>query len=340
MSDGKATVVVPPAVEEFLRYERNIRDHSEGTIQDYEAILVLFFRFIIADRNGATDDDAICAVDPSDASIDLIKTIRRSDIYHYLDYLRERRPNQLSDKKRGLAISTMNQHLACLRSFFGFLVARVNYLDFDPTSGVDMTRIPKRLPKYLTREESVKLLSAIDGANRERDYAIIYMFLVSGMRVSELVSLDVDDIRHSDDLHFASIRGKGNKERRVYFSDECMDVLQSYLDVREQKYSPCKDAEKALFLSKKHNRISIDSVQVLVKKAMLGAGLPSYSPHKLRHTSATLMLENGIDVRTIQEALGHAQLSTTQIYTHVSDSGLLSASSAVSSALSTGRKKA
>ena len=330
---------VPEIVSEFLRYKRGIRNQADGTIQDYEAILCLFLKFLVAERNGATAPEDIDAAIIEHVDITFLKEIRKIDIYNYLDYLRESRPNPRSEKKRGLSVATMNQHLACLRSFYDFLVARVGYLSYDPTAGVSTATIPRRLPKYLTSEESVRLLSKVDGRNKARDYAIIYLFLVSGMRVSELVALDIEDIRYSDGSYFASVRGKGNKERRIYFSEDCVDVLNEYLAIREQKYKPGKEAEHALFLSSKHNRISVDQVQVLVKNSMLGAGLPAYSPHKLRHTSATLMIENGVDVRTIQETLGHEQLSTTQIYTHVSDERMKEASNVVSGVLNKRSKK-
>jgi site-specific recombinase XerD len=141
------------------------------------------------------------------------------------------------------------------------------------------------------------------------------------------VSIDVQDLRLNTGSPFLNIIGKGRKERQVFLNDACLDAIETYLTVRDS-YAPEKGHEDALFLSRKHKRMSVDAVQAMVKKSMKEAGLRPFSPHKLRHTSATLMLQNGVDVRTLQELLGHANLSTTQVYTHVNSDNLRIASRA------------
>ena len=188
---------------------------------------------------------------------------------------------------------------------------------------LDSPKIPKTLPHYLTLEESKRLLSVVDGKNKERDYCILCIFLNCGLRISELVGLNLQD-DHGDSLR---ILGKGSKERIVYLNDACREALDRYLAVRSEIAPP---RTTALFLSNRRTRISCDSVQVMVKKNLTRAGLDAsqYSTHKLRHTAATLMLQNGVDVRTLQEVLGHEHLNTTQIYTHVDNDQLRTAAAA------------
>ena len=188
---------------------------------------------------------------------------------------------------------------------------------------LDAPKVPKSLPRYLTLEESQRLLTAIDGQNKTRDYCIICLFLNCGLRISEIVGLNISDIRN-DSLR---VLGKGNKTRIVYLNDACMHAIETYL--AERKLVAAID-KNALFLSNRRKRMSTDAVHAMVKKTLKAAGLdPSkYSSHKLRHTAATLMLSNGVDVRTLQEVLGHDNLNTTQIYTHVDKTELRIAAAA------------
>ena len=145
------------------------------------------------------------------------------------------------------------------------------------------------------------------------------LFISCGLRVSELVSLNTTDI-HEDYLR---VLGKGNKERIIYFAEGCQEAIDDYLAVRNDEKLPVED-KNALFISRDNRRISVRAVQKMVDKTLLKAGLDSsrYSPHKLRHTAATLMLKNGVDTRALQEVLGHSNLNTTQIYTHIDNSAL------------------
>ena len=171
--------------------------------------------------------------------------------------------------------------------------------------------------RQLTLHESLSLLESVDGANRERDYCILTLFLNCGLRISELIGLDITDI-HDDALR---VLGKGNKVRVVYLNQACKDALARYMAVRR----PITGRDKnALFLSGQNRRISRSMVHALVKKHLSAAGLDSekYSSHKLRHTAATLMLQNGVDVKAVQEVLGHEHLNTTEIYTHIDNEAL------------------
>ena len=175
------------------------------------------------------------------------------------------------------------------------------------------------LPRYLTLDEAKTLLSSVEGRNKERDYCILMLFLNCGIRISELVGLNLTDIRQ-DSLR---ILGKGNKERVVFLNDACAKAINDYLKIRA--VSPADT--NALFITSRRDRISRAAVHSLVKKHLTEAGLDSsrYSAHKLRHTAATLMLHGGVDVRTLQELLGHENLNTTQIYTHVENESLRNA---------------
>ena len=200
---------------------------------------------------------------------------------------------------------------------------KAKLLDENPVQDLDSPKIPKTLPRYLTLEESQRLLSAVEGKNRERDYCILCIFLNCGLRISEIVGLNVSDYRGES----LRVVGKGNKERTVYLNDACRDAIDRYLEVRKLLAPP---RVTAMFLSNRRARISCDSIQVMVKKNLTKAGLDAslYSAHKLRHTAATLMLQNGVDVRTLQEVLGHENLNTTQIYTHIDNAELRTAADA------------
>ena len=182
---------------------------------------------------------------------------------------------------------------------------------------LEYPKLRKSLPKYLTMEQSAALLQAVNGPNAKRDYAILMLFLNCGIRRSELVGLNVTDV-YEDRIR---VIGKGNKERFVYFGTPCRKAIDSYLVERNKKIL---SDNRALFGSRNGNRISVEAVHRLVKKALLQAGLDpeQFSAHKLRHTAATMMLSGGVDVKTVQEVLGHENLNTTQIYTHIENTEL------------------
>lgn len=318
----------PQTVIEFLMYHQTVRGHSQKTISEYYLDLRMFLRFIKLDRGLVSQDTAFDDIPIKDVSLDLIKTIDRSDIFNFLSFLESERvvkPESGSSSRIGLSTVSYSRKLSTLRSFFDYLYRKTEQVQFNPMKTIDSPKAARREPRYLTAEESVELLKAIEGNHKERDYCIILLFLVCGLRVSELVGLNLNSIRSDGSL---KVLGKGNKERIVYLTPSCTEAIEDYMAVRGDAASE-KD-KNAMFLSQKHNRISVDAVQAIVKKYTLAAGLdPSeYSPHKLRHTAATLMLRNGVDVRTLQEVLGHENLSTTQIYTHIDNEGLRTAASA------------
>ncbi|MFR5440417.1 MAG: tyrosine-type recombinase/integrase, partial [Monoglobus pectinilyticus] len=194
--------------------------------------------------------------------------------------------------------------------------SKVKLLHDNPTADLDSVKFENSLPKYFSLQDSINLLNAVDERNYERDYCILTLFLNCGMRLAELVGINITDIR-GDEL---VVTGKGNKERTVYLNNSCISAIKSYLKIR-QKMSPESKDKNALFLSERNKRISRRTVQHIVEKYVKKLGMDShkYTTHKLRHTAATLMHQSGVDIRILQEILGHKQLSTTEIYTHVNN---------------------
>lgn len=251
--------------------------------------------------------------------LELIRTVGLSDVYSYMNYLsrdRAQHPNS-PQTDYGLKATSRARKVAAIRSFYKYLTNKAKLLSENPMQDLDAPRMKKSLPKYLDLDSSIQLLESVDGPFRERDYCILTLFLNCGLRISELIGLNISDLR-GDQLR---VLGKGNKERILYLNPACVQAIQDYIAARNQERAIDKNA---LFLSRRRTRISKAAVEKLVKKYLLKAGLDStqYSPHKLRHTAATLMLQNGVDVRTLQELLGHENLNTTQIYTHVTNENL------------------
>lgn len=309
----------PQILCDFLSYHENIKSHSQKTVDEYFLDLRNFFRYIKQTRDRSLQDLDWDQISIMDVDIQLIRSITLTDVYGYLTYLsRDRAQQPNSDKtKYGLNASTRARKVATLRSFFNYLTQKAHLLEDNPIKELDSPKLKKTLPKYLTLDESVELLESVDGINSERDYCILTFFLNCGLRISELIGLDLTDIQ-GDALR---VLGKGNKVRIVYLNDACKAALERYLAVRR----PISGRDQnALFLSSRNQRISRATVHVLVKKHLSQAGLDStqYSAHKLRHTAATLMLQNGVDVKAVQEVLGHEHLNTTEIYTHIDNEAL------------------
>ena len=191
-------------------------------------------------------------------------------------------------------------------------------MEQDPTQSLNNPKLRKTLPRYLSLSESIQLLEAVSGPNEVRDYCILTLFLNCGLRVGELVGLNVQDIREDT----VRVLGKGNKERQLYLNEACLDAIQAYLVVRPEPKEELRH-KNALFVSRNKTRLTTRAVENIVQKAVRQAGLdPKYSPHKLRHTAATLMYQGGVDMLAIKEILGHENVSTTQIYTHINQQQL------------------
>lgn len=296
---------LPQLVQQYLLYIEAIKGHSELSVIEYASDLRTFFRFLARHKNLVSNNIDDNEIDLSPIDINFIKNITLNDAYQFLIYLKQERNNNETTRAR---------RVVAIRRFFIYLTDNLGLLESNPMKNLDIPKTKKALPKYLTLEEAEKLLAVIDGKYKERDYAIITLFLNCGMRLAELVSIDYNDIKADGSL---VITGKGNKERNVYLNTACLIAINNYLKVRPNE--GVKD--RALFLSSRNQRISPKTVQHIVYSNLDKAGLGDrgLSVHKLRHTAATLMYQHGdVDLLLLKEILGHENLGTTEIYTHIS----------------------
>ena len=309
----------PQVLKEFLVYHENIKGQSQLTIQEYYLDLRMFLRFVRLMRNDMPMNTDLESIPIKDIDLQFIRAIETSDIFDFLSYLANDRtvnPDSPSPDY-GIESASRARKLSAVKSFYKYLTVRTKQLQENPVADLEYPKLRKSLPKYLTFEQSAALLKAVSGVNEKRDYAILMLFLNCGIRRSELVGLNMTDV-YEDRIR---VVGKGNKERFVYFGSACRKAIDAYLPERQKKVLT---DNRALFGSRNGNRISTDAVHALVKKALLQAGLDAtqFSAHKLRHTAATMMLSGGVDVKTVQEVLGHENLNTTQIYTHIENTEL------------------
>ena len=309
----------PQILKEFLVYHENIKGQSQLTIQEYYLDLRMFLRFVRLMRNDMPMNTDLDSIPIKDIDVQFIRDIETSDIFDFLSYLaNDRAVNPESVvTDYGISPASRARKLSAIKSFYKYLTVRTKQLQENPVADLEYPKLRKSLPKYLTMEQSAALLKSVSGPNEKRDYAILMLFLNCGIRRSELVGLNLTDV-YDDRIR---VVGKGNKERIVYFGSACRKAIDAYLQERNKVVLT---DNRALFGSRDHNRISVTAVHRLVKKAFLQAGLDStqYSAHKLRHTAATMMLSGGVDVKTVQEVLGHENLNTTQIYTHIENTEL------------------
>ena len=297
---------LPRLVQQYLLYLEAIKGHSELSVIEYASDLRTFFRYIMRQKGLVDKNTEDSEIDLSPIDISFIKKITLNDAYKFLIYCKNDRKNNDNTRAR---------RVISIRRFFIYLTDNQGMLDYNPMKNLDIPKTKKALPKYLTLEEAEVLLSVVDGPYKERDYAIITLFLNCGMRLAELVSIDYNDIKADGSL---IITGKGNKERTVYLNQACINAITAYMKKRPN--DGVKD--RALFLSSRNQRISPKTVQHIVYTNLDKAGLGDrgLSVHKLRHTAATLMYQHGnVDVLLLKEILGHENLGTTEIYTHLAN---------------------
>lgn len=309
----------PQILREFLVYHETIKGQSPLTISEYYLDLRMFLRFIKLMRNDMPMNTDLEAINIKDVDLSFIREIDSSEIFDFLSYLANDRAinPETPAPDFGIAASSRARKLSAIKSFYKYLTVRTKQLTENPVADLEYPKLRKSLPKYLTMDQSAALLKAVSGPSEKRDYAILMLFLNCGIRRSELVGLNISDV-YEDRIR---VVGKGNKERFVYFGSACRKAIDSYLNERNDRVL---SDNRALFGSRDSNRISVTAVHRLVKKALLQAGLDAtqFSAHKLRHTAATMMLSGGVDVKTVQEVLGHENLNTTQIYTHIENTEL------------------
>ena len=299
----------PPVIRDFLTYNETIRGKSSRSVEGYFLDLQTFFRYILLVRGLVPKSAEFEKITIEKVDIELIKTVTVSDLYAFLVFCKEERQNGAASRAR---------KTSTLRIFFKYLSVQTHQLDNNPAEMLETPKVKQSLPKHLTLEDSLELLNSVEGPYKERDYCILTLFLNCGLRLAELCALNLSSISGDGTL---TVVGKGNKERMVYLNSACLEAISKYLPVRHNEGVPASD-KNALFISRNKRRISPKTVQHIVKTYLEKSGLGDmgYSTHKLRHTAATLMYQHGnVDIRVLKDILGHANLGTTQIYTHVSD---------------------
>ena len=304
----------PDFLNSFIDYIETILNKSPNTIKEYNYDLNNFLKFLKI-RFKMTNEKDFKNIDIHDMTIEDLKRVTLDDLHAYLGYLTRNNNSKATTRAR---------KVSSIKALFNYLTAKTNMLDINPAQNLEAPKLGKRIPKYLSLDDSKRLLRATATTssekerNIERDYAIITIFLNCGIRLSELVGININHI--SFDEEKLNVIGKGNKERTIYLNNACIKAIKAYLDVRPNDIKTAPN-DKPLFLSEQKKRISQRTVQMIVKKELQKAGLDTnkYSVHKLRHTAATLMYQNGVDIRALQELLGHESIATTEIYTHVNN---------------------
>jgi integrase/recombinase XerC len=308
-------------VQEFLNYLTFEKRFSEHTAKCYGADLTQFGEFLIGCSPDTTPDaemasltqqhadNATAVATQTNRRVDQLLLLAQTDtVRAYLALLNEKQYSK----------ATIARKLATLRSFYKYLVKR-NQLDSNPVTAVRTPKQEKKLPKFLEYEQVKKLLETPPRDNwlGARDRAILETLYSTGIRVSELVALNMDDVDFLGEV--VHVRGKGKKERIAPIGSSALQAIQHYMEFRNKRAQSNGNFDsKVLFVNKHGRRLSTRSVRRKMDKYLKMAGLdPSISPHTLRHSFATHMLNNGADLRSVQELLGHQSLSTTQIYTHL-----------------------
>lgn len=300
---------LPSLVRQYLNYLSGVKSKSQLTVLEYASDLRLFFRYIAKSRGLCDSSIPFDEINIAMMPDNVICSVALDEAYSFLTYCRNERKNDNNARAR---------KAVAIKRFYHYLEVN-GKIEVNRIAFLESPQTKKALPKYLTLEQSIKLLNSVDGKFKERDYCILTLFLNCGLRLSELVGINLSHIKDNNTL---VVLGKGNKERTVYLNNACLNAISAYMAVRPADGLKDRDA---LFISSRKTRISKQSVQKMVEGALARSGLAGmgFSTHKLRHTAATLMYQYGsVDPLQLKEILGHENLSTTEIYTHIHDDQL------------------
>lgn len=308
-----SSIKLPEFIEDMSNYLSGIKNLSNIYIRNLKITLEQFLNFINVHKFKEKYDSI------ENMTLNDIRSLSNSDIYSYIYFLAE---NKYKVNSRVVKI----EHL---RTFFNYLYTIQHKIFRQPFKKLKTERkIEEKLPKYLSLSESKKLLNVYANSDKPEDLrnnAIIHLFLNSGLRLSELANLNILDLNIKEKSFL--IFGKGNKERIGYLNDITIKVLEKYLEYRNTIAGANSKHDKALFLSNQNKRLSVTRIKEIILKAYELAGLDErgFSTHTLRHTCATLLYRNGTDIKVIQELLGHVQVDTTEIYTHLHNKQVMDA---------------
>lgn len=316
-------MLLPPLIQRYLEYKYKTEHRSQTTVKEYAVDLSLFCRWLALELgleklptdNAADTHKLIHTISPSVVTDQHLLAVTPKTIECYFTDFVSTRPRQ----KKGDAYHADARKLASLKSFYNYVVEILNLLPQNPVR-ISRREPPKRELVYLEVDEANKLLETVqksDSPNKIRDYAILMMFLHTGLRVSELTGVKISGIIETSEGSFLRVIGKGNKEREIPLSEACYAAIKKYLEIRPHDRVAPKDKD-ILFISRLYKRFSTRALENLVQKYVQLAGMPNnITPHKLRHSFATILRKSGAKLEEIQELLGHDNIATTRIYTHV-----------------------
>ena len=300
---------LPKIMKDFLVYLTTIKGKSQRTRKEYEYDLTLFFRFHLAMQNDI-EIAQLNDINIATITIEEIREISLEDFYLFMEYCEVHRQNSASARAR---------KVATLKSFFKYIKGKRRLIEENPAEELETPKIGRRKPIYMNMEEATQFIGGIQNHRASpRNYCMMMFFLNLGIRVSELCQLNTSSIQG----RYLTVIGKGNKERTVYLNDSCLQALNNYQQSGKTVYKGT--GEERLFVSQKGTRFTRQTVAKIVKQINKQSGLQKdhLTPHKLRHTSATMMYKAGADIRSLQHILGHSSVATTQIYTHIEDEQL------------------
>ena len=305
----------------YMRYRRTMLGNTPNSvITDFITMREYLQWLTVYKTTGVSpkDEDALRQVDILEMPLEAAAQVKRSDVETYLYFCTD---------ALGNGEATRTKKLVAIRCFYNYLLDQNETLqtglEYNPADRIKNPKVPKKQPIYLPAEDRTSLLSGVGGENETRDYAILLLMATCGLRVSEVVNITMRDVNF--DAGTIRIHGKGNKERLAYPPENCIAAMKQYVETYRKKATQDTSLQSAFFVSKRTGaRLTTRSIERMMQKHVNTAGIGGmgYTPHKLRHTTATILAKDGVDLLSIQQILGHESPNTTQIYTHLGNEDL------------------